>query len=1100
MTHGPLNLDDLRLRARQALEQATSRTRAHPEIQEHDWPGLLEELGIYHAELEIQNDELANAQNAIVRSLNTYRLLFECLPQPAVLLDSQGFIEEANALAIQFLGLPSAMALIRRSIIQFFDAESRARLHPLLRPSPDTGAFPPVRVRIRTGGEEIPCTVHVIHLPSEDTATTRIVLVMADLRAELALRESEQNLRKVLEHSPIPMASYRLDEGREVLFVNREFTRTFGYTLEEVATVAQWEALAFPDPAYRQESFAWWDEAVARAGQEQGAVPSREFRVVRKDGGIRDVEISAAITDDCVIVSFVDVTQRIEIGEKLRQSEEMHRLWADHSADAVWTMNLEGRITYMSPAVMMTQGRTPEEAMATPWEEMFMPDSLAVVQRGFAQALADVAAGRPVRFHERLEERRKDGGTVWTDVKATSLYDQEGRFMAILGISRDITEQKRIEDELRSTRDRLEAMLRAMPDLMFRVDRRGRIHDYHISARDRFLLPPGAIMGRTIAEILPESASRVILEVLGEAAERGHHRGGAYAVSTPGGVVWHELSIAAMSHGAGDEAEFILLARDITQRKFQEEQLRISEERHRILAENTLDVIWAMHLDGTISYVSPAVEQVRGYTQEEAMRQPIEDILTPAAQKAAIGYLQQLNAAVEAGERPASYRGEQEYYRKGGGTFWAEVTAIPILREDGSFVELLGVSRDIDERKRHEHELRLARDAANEANQAKSRFLAHMSHEIRTPMNGVLGMAQILAQEGLTPDQQQMIDSILAAGRSLLSIINDILDLSKIEAGQLQLDPRPFDLRRTLAHVVSIGGVNARAKGIDLRLEADPGIAGGWLGDALRLEQVLFNLVGNAIKFTEKGEVAVRVRPVELSPERGRLRFEVVDSGIGMDAEAVARLFTPFSQADASITRRFGGTGLGLSISKRLVEMMGGEIGVRSTPEVGSVFWFDWPAARVATPASEPAGESRSGPQPGVSLAGLRVLIVDDSAINRAVAQRALKLAGVVVTLANDGEQALSRLREQPRGYDVVLMDIQMPVMDGLTATRAIRQDPVLADLPVLALSAGVLEEERESARAAGMNDFITKPLDLKQLNAALAGFLPGAGALTESG
>jgi|GEM_PF-2046751 len=640
MTHGPLNLDDLRRRARQALEQASSKTQAHPAIQDQDGSGLLEELGIYHAELEIQNEELAEAQSAIVRSLNTYRLLFEYLPQPAVLLDSRGFIEEANARAIAFLGLSSARALSHRSIVQFFDAESRSRLHPLLRPTLETGALPPVLVRIRTGGEEIPCSVQVIHLPGEDTATTRILLVLTDLRAELALRESERHLRHILENSPIPMASYRMNELREVFFINGEFTRIFGYTREDVPTVDHWASLAFPDPAYRRQSFAWWDEAVEHASQEQGAVPSREFRVVRKDGGLVDVRISAAVSDHNVIVSFVDVTQQNETQERLRQSEARHRLWADNSADVIWTMGLDGRFTYVSPSVVNVLGRTPEETMAMSWEDIFTPESLAKVQQGFAQALADVAAGRPVQFRERLEERRGRGGdaTVWIDVMATSLYDAEGRFIEILGITRDITEQKRIE-----------------------------------------------------------------------------------------------------------------------------EALRLSEERHRILAENTRDVIWAMQLDGTISYVSPAVEEVRGVTPEEAMRQPIEEILTPAAQAAAIGYLQQLIAALQAGERPASYRGEQEYYRKGGGTFWAEVTAIPILREDGSFVELLGVSRDIDERKRHKHELKLARDAAHEASQAKSRFLAHMSHEIRTPMNGVLGMAQILAQDTLTPDQRQMVDSILSA-------------------------------------------------------------------------------------------------------------------------------------------------------------------------------------------------------------------------------------------------------------------------------------------------------------------------------------------------
>ena len=982
MTHSPLNLDDLRQRARQALEEASSRNEAYPDFQGHSWASLLEELNVYHAELEIQNEQLVEAQSAIVRSLNTYRLLFDCLPQPAVLLDSRGFIEEANAQAIELLGLSSIMAKGRWSIIQFFDANSRSLLHPLLRPSTEPGAFPPIHARIRTGGEGFPCAVHVIHLPGEEGKSTRILLVMADLRGELSLRENE-SLRQVLEHSPIPMAAYSLDAKREVQFINEEFTRIFGYTLEDLPTVDRWAELAFPDPDYRRQSFAWWDEAIEHACCERGAVPSREFRVVRKDGFHRDVRISAAVSDHSVIVSFVDVTEQNETQEKLRQSEARHRLWADNSADVVWTMGLDGRFTYISPSVAKVLGRTPDETMAMPWEDIFTPDSLTLVQQGFARALADVAAGRPVQFRERLEERRGLGGdaTVWTDVMATSLYDAEGRCIEILGITRDITEQKRIEDELRSTRDRLEATLDALPDLMLRVDRQGRIHDCHIApgcdwcsscnalesirdchieGRTPYQLPPKEILGRSLTEILPESASRVVREALSEAAERGSHRGGSYALSTPEGVIWHELSIAAMGDTVAEEAEFILMARDITQRKD------------------------------------------------------------------------------------------------------------------------------------YEHELELARDAALKANQAKSRFLAHMSHEIRTPMNGVLGMAQILTQEALTPDQQQMVDTILSAGRSLLGIINDILDLSKIEAGQLQLDPHPFDLNQTLEHVRSIGEVNARAKGIALRLVVDPAIAGGWLGDALRLEQVLFNLTGNAIKFTETGEVVIQVRPLELGAGRGRLRFEIVDTGIGLDAEAVARLFTPFSQAEASITRRFGGTGLGLSISKRLVELMGGEIGVRSTPGVGSVFWFDWPAGRVALPEAGASDGHESEPQGKIDLRGLRLLVVDDSATNRFVAQRLLTTAGADCALANDGEQALSRLREKPQGYDVVLMDIQMPVMDGLTALRAIREDPALAGLPVLALSAGVLEEERESALAAGMDDFVTKPLNLRQLCATLARFLPG--------
>lgn len=527
------------------------------------------------------------------------------------------------------------------------------------------------------------------------------------------------------------------------------------------------------------------------------------------------------------------------------------------------------------------------------------------------------------------------------------------------------------------------------------------------------------------------------------------------------------------------------------------ESLRRSEARYRVIAAITRDVIWTMTPNGRITYVNPAVNavnQVHGVTPEETLRQPVGDMLSPAAQAAILSYLHRVNATVQAGQPPECYRSEQEHYRKEGATFWAEVIAIPILQEDGRIEELLGVSRDIDEHKRYEEELQLARDEANEANQAKSRFLAHMSHEIRTPMNGVLGLAQVLAREPLTADQRQMVDSILAAGRTLLGIINDILDLSKIEAGQIELDPRPFDLNQTLMHIAEIGGVTARAKGIALRLDVDPAIRGDWQGDSLRLEQVLLNLVGNAIKFTYQGEVVIRVQPLEMTAERGRIKFAIQDTGIGMDEATVARLFTPFTQADSSITRRFGGTGLGLSISKHLVERMGGRMGVNSQPGAGSTFWFEWPAERVILPDRVHIhGQKPVGPEPASDpqLSGLRVLIVDDSAINRQVAQRALKLEGAVCTLAHDGEQALTLLRDHPEAYDVVLMDIQMPVMDGLTATREIRKHPKLAGLPILALSAGVLEEERKAARAAGMNDFISKPLNLSQIKDVLAKLQP---------
>jgi PAS domain S-box-containing protein len=496
--------------------------------------------------------------------------------------------------------------------------------------------------------------------------------------------------------------------------------------------------------------------------------------------------------------------------------------------------------------------------------------------------------------------------------------------------------------------------------------------------------------------------------------------------------------------------------------------------------EVSLDLLVVRDINGPVVKASASWFTVLGYRPEELVGSLLPSLIHPDDQEATRKSIIEVT-----NRRPGDpVLGQINRYRHRDGHY---VTLEWRARRFGD--RIYGVARDVTQKVADEQALIEAKAAAEAANQAKSDFLANMSHEIRTPLNGVIGIVDALSRTNLDPVQAEMVALIAASGETLERLVSDILDVSKIEAGQLQLEARTFDLDEALAPALDIMRQRADDKGLEFRLQRGADARGAFVGDSTRIRQILTNLISNAVKFTHAGSVTVRVALTEAPDGDAMLQVEVEDTGVGFDSDHASRLFQRFSQADASITRRFGGTGLGLSICHALTDMMGGRISACSTPGVGSRFSVHLPLVRAADPAALAAPASAASDRPQRPL---RVLLAEDHPTNQRVVQMILAGPQFDLVIVEDGARAIAAF-EQGR-FDLVLMDMQMPVMDGLTATRVIRameaERAANAHTPVIMLSANAMVEHRDQAREAGADSHVPKPITAASLLAGIQSVL----------
>ena len=809
---------------------------------------------------------------------------------------------------------------------------------------------------------------------------------------------------------------------------------------------------------------------------------SFEFSHRLKNGEIRIVEVRSTPVDmgsKKIMFSIVhDITERRQAEQSLKKSETLLKEMGRTAKIGGWEFDIEtGKQTWTDEVYRIHEVDSDCEPTVSRGLAFYDADSRPLIEQAVKQA---IECGQP--FDLELRFITAKGNPRWVQAIGRA-YQEKGKTVKVGGTFQDITAHRQAEESLWESEEIFRQFMNYSPIHIFIKDAQFRSVRLSKNYEQMLGRPISELLGKTMEEIFPSDLARRIvaddLKILNEnkvIEVEEEFRGRYYTtIKFPIQIQGRPLYLGGFTM-------------DITARRKAEENLRNSEELFRQSFENANVGVCLVGIDGKLLKVNRRMCDMFGYEPQEMETMTVNDLADPDFMEVSPGFIQHaLDGQVIKSEF------EKKYFNRQKNTVWGQVSSSLIRDRGGNPLYFISHVLDITERRRAEDELRAAKEKAESATRAKSEFLANMSHEIRTPMNAIVNMTRLLLDTRLDEEQHDYAETAMTSSEILLSLINDILGFSKIEAGKLELENRDFSLIHLIDSVVKILKSKAEEKRLWLTHGIDSDVHPHVTGDPMRVRQILINFLNNAIKFTEKGGIRIRVSAENQTDTHITVKFEVIDTGIGIPPDRMNRLFQFFSQVDSSTTRKYGGTGLGLAISRQLAQLMHGQVGVESAEGRGSVFWF---TAKMRKAEGEMVNDKCKMPNhretesvhysPAASHSPLtikhsqlNILLAEDNVFNQKVALAVLKKHGFSADIANNGREAVEALRNKV--YDLVFMDMQMPEMDGITATCIIRNadSGVLnPHVPIVAMTANATKEDRQKCLDAGMNDYIPKPLD----------------------